>query len=69
MNKNEQKKFTRAIVKHAAESVIRDIESGKIPEAWDGIELRELLADRIKWHNMEKRRAREYRNTVLVNGL
>jgi len=69
MRPNEQKKLARAIVKHAAESIIRDIEAGKIPENWDGIELREILADRIRWHKMEKRRAREYRNTVIVNGL
>lgn len=69
MSKEEQKKLTKEIAKSAAESIIRDIENGKIPEDWNGIELRELLSSRIKWHNMDKRRARDYRNTVLVNGL
>ena len=69
MTPEEQKALTKSICQHAAEFVIGQIERGKVPESWDGIELREYLSDRIKWHNMEKRRKREYNNTIMVNGL
>lgn len=69
MDKKTQKRLVKDISKGVLETILRDIENGKIPESWDGIELRELLSDRVKWHNMEKRRAKDYRNTVAVNGL
>jgi len=70
MNAQQQKTLTEDITRRAAEFVTKQIESGKIPESWDGIELREYLADTIRWNSpMDKRRKREYNNTVMVNGL
>lgn len=70
MDKKTQKKLTKDIAKNAVESVIRDIENGKIPEACDGIELRQILSERIAWHtSMDKRRKKDYNNTLMVNGL
>jgi hypothetical protein len=70
MDKKTQKKLVKEIAKYAVDSVIRDIENSKIPEEWDGIELRQIISDRVAWHKMmENKRMREYKNTVMVNGL
>jgi hypothetical protein len=49
------------------------IDAGKIPADWGGIELRWYMQDFISWdrHNDKelKKRKRNFRNTVLVNGL
>ncbi len=69
MDAKEQKRLLKDILHNIERDMIGKIDTGKIPENWDGIELREYIADQAKWHKMEKRRAKAYRNTVLVNGL
>jgi hypothetical protein len=69
MTPEEQKQLTREIAQYATEGIIKDIDNGKIPENWNGIELRLLLCDRISWHSNDKKILRAYRNTVIVNGL
>jgi hypothetical protein len=69
MDRTEQKQLTREIAEHAVEHVIKQIEAGKIPEDWDGIELRWYLEERISWHRDDPSRKRAYRNTLMVNGL
>lgn len=69
MDAKTQKALLKSILHNIEIDMIGKIESGKIPETWDGMELREYIADQAKWHKMEKRRAKEYRNTVMVNGL
>jgi hypothetical protein len=54
--------------------IIADITNGKIPETWDGHELRMLITERVTaqadaGRYMTASRKREYRNTVLVNNL
>lgn len=51
MNHKDQKTFVRALCKSIAKDVIAKIESGKIPENWDGIELRQYVADGVAWHH------------------
>lgn len=48
MNKREKKRFVRELTKAVADDIISKIEAGKVPDEWDGIELRELLADKFK---------------------
>lgn len=69
MNANEQKQFVRELCEAISAQILNDIDAGKIPENWDGRELRQLISDRAAWRTMDKKRAREYRNTVLVNNL
>ena len=69
MNREEQKKLVQELATNTAESIVKDIEAGRIPEDWDGLELRQLIADHIAWHNMGRRRRAAYANTVLVNNL
>lgn len=74
MTRNEKLTFVHELC-HAIEASIRmQILSGKIPEAWDGIELRELiyekaLAARHRDFKGHGKRVSEYRNTVIVNNL
>ncbi|RPJ36892.1 MAG: hypothetical protein EHM35_07330 [Planctomycetaceae bacterium] len=71
MDRNEKKEFIRALSGGVVAKMLDDIDAGKVPESWDGHELRPWLADRFETQtsNMDKRRVREYHNTVLVNDL
>jgi len=48
MTQQEKANFVGVLAEHVVNEVIDDIRSGKIPEEWDGIELRQLLADRFQ---------------------
>lgn len=72
MTEQEQVKFVEELSQNVTREIIKIIEEGKTPETWDGVELRQLLADRfsqVVWSPMERRRKREYNNTKLVNNL
>ena len=71
MTRTEQRKFVRSLAITIAEKVVSKIESGRIPEEWDGFELRQLLADKFAHESfkMDNTRKKEYNNTVLVNNL
>ena len=71
MKKREQIKLVKDLTKSVAEGVVEAIRAGKIPEDWDGIELRQLLADKFEFERIEmgRKRKKDYRNTVLVDNL
>ncbi len=74
MKATDQKKFVRELSGRVAKDICQQIADGKIPDNWDGHELRRLLADRHKASAaisscMNGSRLREYNNTVLVNNL
>ncbi len=73
MDKQTQINFVTQLGGAVLEKIVADIEAGKTPEDWDGIELRWLLAERfgrcVLSGTSNKRRKREYNNTVLVNNL
>jgi hypothetical protein len=76
MNKREQIRFTRDLVRSVTRTMTDQIRKGKIPQDWDGLELRELLKDKfaeqsVKMHldRSFKTRYKEYKNHVLVNYL
>jgi len=71
MNKKTKIEFVKTFTESLADSIIHDIESGNIPEEWDGIELRWLLEERAtsSFGKDSGKRKREYKNTVLVNNL
>jgi hypothetical protein len=58
-----------AISKHIAE----DIERGRVPEEWDGIELRWLVVEKVGQScnigKAQNKRRRAFNNTVIVNNL
>lgn len=55
------------------QEICSKIESGKIPENWDGYELRSLIAEKfnaeIRMTDKREKRYREYENTVLAENL
>jgi hypothetical protein len=77
MTKNEQADFIGDLLHNVAQSLLDKIHSGKVPEEWNGHELRCWVADTIEdsarlstiRKEPRSRRARDYRNTVLVNNL
>lgn len=75
MTKTEQKAFVRGLSKTIADEIIKQISEGRIPEEWDGHELRALLAYRheqsaaMSLVRRDRRRKRDFDNTLLVNNL
>lgn len=72
MERASQRMFVRELAANVVAGVLKDIEDGKTPEEWDGVELRQLLADRFAdaaFIKMPKDRRGRYKNTVIVNNL
>lgn len=71
MSRDEQIKFVTSLTKHIAEKLIEDINQDRIPEEWDGVELRELIAVRASYFTMalDRKRRTDFDNIVLVNNL
>lgn len=75
MNAESKVEFVNNLTKSVCDEIVGKILTGKIPQEWDGHELRELLADKFAAERSEplsnKRSARykAYRNAVLTNNL
>jgi len=72
MKSKEQIQFVTDLTNAVRDKIIKQIETGKIPETWDGIELRWLLRDKFEAQTssrVDKKRKREYNNTVLVENI
>lgn len=75
MNQEAKIAFIQNLTSSIAVELIKKVQDGRIPENWDGHELRELLADKFAAERSEplsnKRSARykAYRNAVLTNNL
>jgi hypothetical protein len=71
MTQGEKIQFVKELTGSIQQTVFDAILEGKIPENWDGIELRWYLAELFERSASfgSKPRKREYNNTVLVNDL
>lgn len=71
MTRQEQIKFVSALSNLIARRVIDLVKNDKIPEDWDGVELRQYLSDMFagSTHAMPTKRKRAYKNALLVNNL
>jgi hypothetical protein len=77
MTRTGQKKFVRGLSNSIAKHICALIDAGKIPESWDGHELRVLLGyehDKsakvtLVAREPRSKRARDFRNTIIVNNL
>jgi hypothetical protein len=73
MTQREKRRFIRELIGSVKKTVIANV--AKMPEEWDGIELREYLADKFAESRVlmsrpdMKRRLKDYRNEVLVRNL
>ena len=71
MTPADQIHFVRQLTDSITDETSSDILAGKIPETWDGLELRQLLAHRFARAVFKFTRSRKaaYHNTVLINNL
>lgn len=71
MTKSEKVKFIRSLVNAVRSEIIGKVP--EMPEEWDGIELRQYIADRFSdsviMGVMSPRRRRDYDNEILVRNL
>lgn len=71
MNQQEKIQFILDITDNLRDTLLERVD--RIPEEWDGIELRELLMDvaesQFVYIKMPVSRKRAYNNTVLVRNL
>ncbi len=81
MNKAQKKQFIRDLIANVERDVLAKVE--EMPEAWDGIEIREYITSKFAdstylftWSRSRKReglasvqRARNYNNDVIVLNL
>lgn len=71
LTKEEKIKFIEGILDTMRESLLKKVD--KMPEEWDGFELRRLIADyaeeQIAFAKMDKSRRRAYNNTRIVRNI
>lgn len=77
MTKAEKRKFIRDLCGSITKMVLNNVD--RMPAEWDGIELRQYIADTFADRagamsfrstiDRDRKRLKEYRNTVLVNNL
>lgn len=71
MNASEKRQIIKDLCANLEHFLINRVDL--MPEEWDGIEIRQLMADavnnRFNHRPMERSRMKEYKNTVLVNNL
>lgn len=73
MTHNEKKEFVRNLTESICTKLLQEIDTMKIPEDWDGIELRWLLEEEFKgearYGNRKGYRRRKFLNDVNINNL
>lgn len=71
MTKENQIKFVQSLTTSVCNEILSKIKLGKIPEEWDGMELRELLKDKFAYESgyLDGKRKNDYKNTVIEKNL
>ncbi len=73
MERNKQKELVASLITATIEDINADFDAGKIPEGWDGIELRWLIADKFSRVVLKgigsSYRKRGFNNHCLVEGI
>jgi hypothetical protein len=73
MTRTEQKEFVRNLTESVAMHILQNIDNMKVPENWDGIELRWLLemefTNESRYGNRKESRRRKFLNDWNVNNL
>ena len=73
MTRKEQRKFVKELVGNVEKGILKKLYA--VPETWNGIELRWLIADHFRAAEITRKdkdkqtRVRSYRNDVLVLNL
>lgn len=76
MNRNEQEIFIRNLTSSIVNELIDKVQSGVIPDNWDGVELREILAEKFQHETRSDllskprgKRWKDYRNEILIRNI
>jgi hypothetical protein len=71
VTREEQEALARGMCDDMCGRIIEDIRTGRIPEHWNGIQLRLLMSERAAGYIMcaTPQRKREFRNDCLVHNL
>jgi hypothetical protein len=71
MTSDQQKKLVSDLINRVANDIIDRIHLGRIPESWDGAELRQYVSDQfhVECFGLSGKRRKEYDNDVIVNNL
>lgn len=74
MEQKEQARFVSSLVNSVANELLDKIGSGRVPEEWDGFELRWWIAQRFEEATLgsrsnNKKRFRSFKNDILVRNL
>lgn len=71
MTQAKQRRFIRELIRNVKKDVIANVP--KMPEYWDGIELRQYIADKftdcVFKSTMDRTRRRDYNNIVATKNL
>lgn len=71
MTKHERARFITDLMDAMKSTIIA--KSERMPDDWDGLELQQYIQDFVTenaiFRTMDRKRAKAYRNTVLVNNL
>jgi len=71
MDAADKKKFIKSLCNAVRDDLLSKV--GNMPDAWDGIELRHMIAgafaSEAKWRDMDRRRLRSFRNEVVTRNL
>ena len=71
MTKREQARFIRELTGNVTRDLLATVP--KLPDTWDGHELRQLIADRFALSSFtlkeDRRRWRAYQNTIITENL
>ncbi len=70
MNKREKERFIKGLIHNVENHILDKID--QMPKEWDGFELRQLVVDyfqEVNWCKMNRKRMKEYKNTVIVENL
>lgn len=75
MTRQEQSQFVIDLINNVRVDILKSIEGNKIPEEWDGIELREFISEKFDRERSsllsDKRyqRSKDYLNHILIKNL
>ena len=73
MNKQEKEVFVMELINNVKDDVLKDVD--KLPEDWDGIELRWLIKEHFEqivfhgYRDKRKKRYQDYWNYIICYGL
>lgn len=70
MNKQEQITFINELIENVRKDIVERVQK-EAPEAWDGHELRQYIADKFNeavFVKMNRARMKEYHNTIMISG-